>query len=138
MYNFNEDAIREAAYYIWKNNGCPANSSLSDWDAAINQLACNAGCFLKAPKKASSVKLLVPNKAAKKVSPLQNVKSIILKPASALKSLASATKKATSKTASPKKAAAKTTTKKTVAKSAPKKVAAKKTVAKKSTAKKSK
>lgn len=133
MYNFNEDAIREAAYYIWKNNGCPANSSLSDWDAAINQLACNAGCFLKAPKKASSVKLLVPNKSAKKVSPLQNVKSIILKPASALKSLAAATKKAAAKPAAKpaaKKTSAKPAAKKPVVKAAPKKTVAKKTTAK--------
>ena len=34
----NENAIREAAYFIWKNNGCPANTSLQDWNAAINQL----------------------------------------------------------------------------------------------------
>lgn len=38
-FNFNEDAIREAAYYIWKNAGCPANSSLHDWNAAIEQLS---------------------------------------------------------------------------------------------------
>ena len=25
MYNFNEDAIREAAYYIWKNNRIPTS-----------------------------------------------------------------------------------------------------------------
>ncbi len=37
-YNFSEKAIAEAAYYIWQNNGCPANSSLQDWNAAINQL----------------------------------------------------------------------------------------------------
>ena len=36
--NLSEQAIAEAAYYIWKNNGCPANTSLSDWNAAINQL----------------------------------------------------------------------------------------------------
>ena len=37
-YNFSEKAIAEAAYYIWQNNGCPANTSLQDWNAAINQL----------------------------------------------------------------------------------------------------
>ena len=36
--NLSEKAIAEAAYYIWKNNGCPANTSLQDWNAAINQL----------------------------------------------------------------------------------------------------
>ena len=35
----NENAIREAAYFIWKNNGCPANTSAQDWNAAINQLS---------------------------------------------------------------------------------------------------
>ena len=37
--NFSEKAIAEAAYYIWKNNGCPANTSMQDWNAAINQLS---------------------------------------------------------------------------------------------------
>ena len=36
--NFSEQAIAEAAYYIWKNNGCPMNTSTQDWYAAINQL----------------------------------------------------------------------------------------------------
>ena len=90
MYKFNEDAIREAAYYIWKNNGCPANSSLSDWDAAISQLSNQVSVQLKAPKKASSVKVLMPKKSVSaRTAALRNVKSIILKPASALKSSSS-------------------------------------------------
>ena len=36
--NFSEQAIAEAAYYIWQNNGCPMNTSTQDWYAAINQL----------------------------------------------------------------------------------------------------
>lgn len=96
MYNFNEDAIREAAYFIWKNNGCPSNSSLSDWDAAINQLSAQAALKLKAPKKiSSSVKVLMPKKTTAKVSSFHNVKSIILKPASSLKT--TATKKTVAK-----------------------------------------
>ena len=87
MYNFNEDAIREAAYYIWKNNGCKANTSLSDWDAAINQLASQASFNLKAPKKASaSLKVLMPKKKEVKPTSLRAAKSIILKPATATKS----------------------------------------------------
>lgn len=39
MTKFNDNAIREAAYYIWQNNGCQANSSAYDWNAAINQLS---------------------------------------------------------------------------------------------------
>ena len=132
MYKFNEDAIREAAYYIWKNNGCPANTSLSDWDAAINQLTANAGCCLKAPKKISSAGILMPKKASKAASILRNVKSIILKPASAAKAQASSAPKAASK-AAPKKVAAK----KVVAKkAAPKKVVAKKAAPKKAAPKK--
>jgi len=100
MYNFNEDAIREAAYYIWKNNGCQANTSLSDWDAAISQLSAQASIKLKAPKKASStVKVLMPKKTAtvaKASSSLRNVKSIILKPASSASKSSSLSKKSSS------------------------------------------
>ena len=38
----NEIAIREAAYFIWKNNGCPANTSMQDWNAAIQQLTASS------------------------------------------------------------------------------------------------
>jgi hypothetical protein len=116
MYNFNEDAIREAAYFIWKNNGCQANTSLSDWDAAINQLASQASLKLKAPKKAAaSLKVLMPKKKEVKSINLKDAKSIILKPASAPKATAST----------------KTTAKKTIILKA-------KTTAKKNTNKKSK
>ena len=112
MYNFNEDAIREAAYYIWKNNGCQANTSLSDWDAAINQLTAQASLNLKAPKKASStVKILMPKKSTVKATSLRNVKSIVLKPASAIKATSSA-KKSLSKPLANKTIAKKSTTKK--------------------------
>lgn len=118
MYNFNEDAIREAAYFIWKNNGCQANTSLSDWDAAINQLASQASFKLKAPKKASaSLKVLMPKKKEVKPISIKNAKSIILKPASA--------PKATVKVA----ASSKTVAKKTIvlkAKTTAKKVSSKK------------
>lgn len=53
--NFNETAIREAAYFIWKNNGCPANSSTQDWNAAINQLN-SLATLNNAAKKISSCK----------------------------------------------------------------------------------
>ena len=51
----NENAIREAAYFIWKNNGCPANTSAQDWNAAINQLS-SLATLNKAAKKVSSCK----------------------------------------------------------------------------------
>ena len=126
MYNFNEDAIREAAYFIWKNNGCPTNSDLSDWDAAINQLSAQAAIKLKAPKKATSVKVLIPNKTAVKATTLRDVKSIILKPATYKASSIDTTKKST----------AKSITVKATASAACKKTATKTTVAKKNTVKK--
>ena len=93
MYNFSEDAIREAAYYIWKNNGCPKNSSLSDWDAAINQLSAQAATKLKAPKKTAAVKVLMPKKTTRKTVSLRSATSVILKPASSLKLVSKTTKK---------------------------------------------
>ena len=39
MTKLNDKAIAEAAYYIWKNNGCPANTQAQDWAAAIKQLS---------------------------------------------------------------------------------------------------
>ena len=38
MTKFDEQKIRETAYYIWKDSGCPANSSANDWNAAIDRL----------------------------------------------------------------------------------------------------
>ena len=52
----NENAIREAAYFIWKNNGCPANTSLQDWNAAINQLTSLATLNSRCQKHSSSSK----------------------------------------------------------------------------------
>ena len=74
---FSENAIREAAYYIWKNNGCPANTSLQDWNAAINQLNALANLTNKAGKltackatasvkKSSASKKTAAKKSAKK------------------------------------------------------------------------
>ena len=48
MANFSEDAIREAAYYIWKNGDKKYNCGMDNWNAAINQLrAQNAAAILK-------------------------------------------------------------------------------------------
>lgn len=50
MNKFNNQAIAEAAYYIWKNNGCPSNTHTQDWNLAISQLSALSA-------KASSKKL---------------------------------------------------------------------------------
>ncbi len=90
MYNFNEDAIREAAYYIWKNNGCQQGTALSDWDAAIHQLSVNAAFSTKLNHKAACASKANSNKNSAKTSSaksktLKNVKSLVLSPISALK-----------------------------------------------------
>lgn len=82
MTQFDEKTIRETAYYIWKNNGCPANSSTHDWNAAIEQLeqrdalstAKQISSVYKAVYLASRIKA-----DAKKKDSLQLMRKIILK-----------------------------------------------------------
>ena len=38
MSKYNENYIREAAYYCWKNAGCPSGQDEYFWNMAINQL----------------------------------------------------------------------------------------------------
>lgn len=93
MIKFSDNAIREAAYYIWQNNGCPANTSAQDWNAAINQL--NAMSALKnASRKLASAKTVAVKKTASKAASLKSAsfKATVLKPSS-LKSSSKKTSK---------------------------------------------
>ena len=48
MTKFSEEAIREAAYYIWKNGDKKYDCGMDNWNAAINQLrAQNTAAVLK-------------------------------------------------------------------------------------------
>ncbi len=48
MTKFREEAIREAAYYIWKNGDKKYDCGMDNWNAAINQLrAQNTAAVLK-------------------------------------------------------------------------------------------
>ncbi len=86
----NENAIREAAYYIWKNNGCQANTSLNDWNAAIAQLNAMAS-LSNGSKKSTSLKSLSSSK-----------KTSVKSAAAALKSSAASLSKKLTKTTSKK------------------------------------
>ena len=62
MYKFSDENIREAAYYIWKNNGCPTGTSSQDWNSAVNQL--NAMTALKiASRNLASSKLIAAKRS---------------------------------------------------------------------------
>lgn len=65
MANLNEKAIREAAYYIWKNAGCPSNTSAQDWNAALNQLS-SCSCSKNSSNKTSSCAASTMKKTASK------------------------------------------------------------------------
>ena len=47
----NENSIREAAYYLWQNAGCPQGNDEYFWSQAIEQLNTTYSC-----KKTSSCK----------------------------------------------------------------------------------
>ena len=54
--NYNENAIREAAYYIWQKAGCPSGMESQHWAMAMDQLY-NCKCSKSAcssNKKSSS------------------------------------------------------------------------------------
>ena len=75
MSNLNENAIREAAYYIWQNSGCPSGKDEQFWSMAIEQLSAaktkspckssaKSSCSKKEPAK-SAVKKAASKKTSK-------------------------------------------------------------------------
>ena len=56
MVKYNENAIREAAYYIWQNSGCPSGQDEQIWAMAIEQLSnnCNSSSCKSSAKKTAS------------------------------------------------------------------------------------
>ena len=50
----NEQAIREAAYYIWQNAGCPSGQDEYFWSMAVEQLSKKSNCKVSCAKKSSS------------------------------------------------------------------------------------
>jgi len=77
MSNLNENAIREAAYYIWQNAGCPSGKDEQFWAMAIEQLSstkapCKSSskcsCSKTASSKAASSKTAAKKTVSKKTS----------------------------------------------------------------------
>ena len=72
MVNYNENAIREAAYYIWQNAGCPQGQDEKFWMMAFEQLNGGKCCCSKSSSakstscKSASAKKAAPKKTAKK------------------------------------------------------------------------
>lgn len=72
MVKFNENAIREAAYYNWQNAGCPQGKDEYFWSMAVEQLngksASSANCGTKkaCASKSSSTSAAKKKTAAKK------------------------------------------------------------------------
>ena len=59
---YNEEYVRTAAYYNWKNAGCPSGNDEYFWNMALNQLygscSCSSSscCTSKSSSKSSSSK----------------------------------------------------------------------------------
>lgn len=52
--NYNENYVREAAYYNWQNAGCPNGQDEYFWTMAINQLyGSNSSCNCNSKKSSS-------------------------------------------------------------------------------------
>lgn len=66
---FNENLIREAAYYNWQNAGCPFGQDEKFWNMAIEQIygskAASMGCSTSSSKKTCSKKSTSKAKSSK-------------------------------------------------------------------------
>ena len=77
MVNSNENAIREAAYFLWQNNGCPSGRDQEFWAMAVDQLNSKSSCKSSQKNLAQALKSqrLLPAKQQqrKKLLPQKNL-----------------------------------------------------------------
>ena len=66
----NENAIREAAYYIWQNAGCPFGQDEYFWSMAVEQLSkkCTKSSCAKKSTSTSAKKTTTAKKTSTKKS----------------------------------------------------------------------
>lgn len=69
--NYNENYIREAAYYNWQNAGCPSGQDEYFWNQAICQLygsKSSCGCSKSTSSKSCSRSTKSSSSSSKKTS----------------------------------------------------------------------
>lgn len=68
MVKFNENAIREAAYYNWQNAGCPQGKDEYFWTMAVEQLSSKAPAVAARSTKKASTKTATASASKKKTA----------------------------------------------------------------------
>ena len=68
MVKFNENAIREAAYYNWQNAGCPQGKDEYFWTMAVEQLSSIAPAAAARSTKKASTKTAAASASKKKTA----------------------------------------------------------------------
>ncbi|MDO4183751.1 MAG: DUF2934 domain-containing protein [Rhodospirillales bacterium] len=66
MAKFNENAIREAAYYNWQNAGCPQGKDEYFWSMAVEQFSKKCSSSACCTKKSSTKSTVAKKKVATK------------------------------------------------------------------------
>ena len=66
--NYNENYIKEAAYYNWQNAGCPSGKDEYFWNMAINQLYGNSKASSSKSTCSSSKSCSTKSNSTKKAS----------------------------------------------------------------------
>jgi len=64
----NESYIREAAYYLWQNAGCPMGQDEKFWSMAVEQMSSGCKCTKSTCKKTSTTKSTTTAKKTSKSS----------------------------------------------------------------------